>query len=220
LLHRQLEGAGMQLWEASSAVDALRILQEAEVGDVLFDIALLDRSMPGTDGLALARMIDSDPGLSGLLLILLSSSGECGECGDVGEGRHAGFAACLSKPLARDTLRRSISGVLAARRRDEPPVPRHRAVKGAAKTAPRLSGRVLVAEDVPANQKVVESMLRRLGLEVEVVANGGEAVACCAAGHFDLILMDCQMPEMDGFEATRHIREAEKPPVNGFPSSP
>ncbi len=198
----------MHVQEASSAVDALRILQEAVAGgDVPFDIALLDRSMPGTDGLVLARMISSDPRLSGLPQVLLTSSGDCG---GIGEGRQAQFAACLSKPLSRDTLRQSIAGVIAAQRRDKPPALRHRAVNGEEKTAAHLAGRVLVAEDVPANQKVVESMLQRLGLEVDVVADGREVVARCAVQHFDLILMDCQMPEMDGFEATRHIRVAEK----------
>jgi len=202
LMQHQLEGAGMQVWEASSAVDALRILQEALVGDVPFDVAVVDRNMPETDGFALARMLGSDPALGGLPLILVTTSGECEE---MGEGRLAGFADCLCKPLGRDSLRQSIARVMTARRRGWVPPS-----AAAAKDDTKLEGRVLVAEDVPANQKVVSSMLRRLGLEVEVAGHGGEVLACCAEGRYDLILMDCQMPEMDGFEASRQLRAAEQ----------
>jgi len=206
LIHLQLEGTGIRLREASSAKEAMELLRKAQTGGTPFNIALVDRSMPERDGIALTRMIGADPQLSGLPVIMMTSSGDCGE---FEKGRSAGISACLSKPLSRDTLRQSITSVLTARKR-ETDAKLSRPVKGTSIPPSAMAGRVLVAEDVPANQKVVESMLRRLGIEVEVAADGNEVVAAYARQDFDLILMDCQMPEMDGFEATRQIREAEK----------
>ena len=150
----------------------------------------------------------ADPELAGLPLVLFTSGGQRG---DAARFEAAGFDAYLVKPVPPEILRRSLAGVIGARQQgcDIPLVTRHHVAEAA--TLPpvpqrEIRGRVLLAEDNPVNRKVARTMLNRLGVEVESAEDGQQAVRLWAAGHFDLIFMDCQMPVMDGYEATRVIR--------------
>jgi CheY-like chemotaxis protein/HPt (histidine-containing phosphotransfer) domain-containing protein len=191
----------------STAQDALQELVDATVSDQPFQVALLDFHMPECDGEQLGRLIRTYDHLTHTRLVLLTSSGHRG---DAQRFADLGFAGYLVKPITRRDLTACLSLVMSNsaeswKRRAQPLVTRHQ-VRAVRVEADR---RILLAEDNPVNQKVARMMLEKLGLEVTVVNNGREAVTAWRAGGYDLILMDCQMPELDGYEATREIRRAE-----------
>ena len=151
-------------------------------------------------GIELAREIRSDAHLSALPMIMVTGFAE--RCHEI-EAREAGIAGYLTKPVRQADLGECVNRVLARQGSagdDAPKAPVQRE---------RSATRVLVAEDNPVNQKVALLTLERLGYQVHVVGNGLEAVAAMEAGLFDIVLMDCQMPVMDGFEATSEIRRRE-----------
>jgi signal transduction histidine kinase/DNA-binding response OmpR family regulator/HPt (histidine-containing phosphotransfer) domain-containing protein len=198
---------------ASSGQEALDLLHAAaERGDA-FDAAILDFVMPNMDGAELIRLIRSDAlaAIRDMPAVLLSSSGQ--HC-DTQMYAELGFSGYLSKPVHYDTLRRVLSTVLARspERTEASLVTRQLVAEddlaGKAPPVPQL--RVLLAEDVPANQKVARLMLRRGGIDCDIAANGLEAVAMFQRGDYPLVLMDCLMPEMDGFAATEAIRAWEE----------
>jgi CheY-like chemotaxis protein len=157
--------------------------------------------MPEMDGPGLGRAIRADGTLGSPKLILLASSVLGGEA----ERRRAdGFAACLLKPVPRAQLRRTLAA-LAAPGTEAPAwvTPSSQALPHAP------TARVLLAEDNAVNRKLACKLLEKLGCRVDVAANGREALAMWQAQTFDLVFMDCQMPEMDGYEATRMIRREE-----------
>jgi CheY-like chemotaxis protein/HPt (histidine-containing phosphotransfer) domain-containing protein len=163
-------------------------------------VAILDMKMPQMDGLALAAAIRREAKVSNLPLILLTSLHSEGESA---AARDLGIRCYLSKPVRRNELCRRIAETLrttvpATARPGEPTPP-----------SPRLAGRVLLAEDNPVNQAVAQKMIEAIGCELTIVDNGALAVRAFADSHYDLILMDCQMPEMDGFAATAAIRASE-----------
>jgi len=165
---------------------------------------LLDRAMPGMDGFTVAERVLSDSLLAGTPILMLTSSGQRG---DAARCRDLGVAGYLTKPIRQSELLEALRMVLArggapATGRD--PVTRH-TVRQA-----RRQLRVLVAEDHPVNQKLVTRLLEKAGHVVAVAGDGREAVEAFAPGRFDLVLMDVQMPEMDGLEATAQIRAAEQ----------
>jgi two-component system sensor histidine kinase/response regulator len=207
VLAGQLEACGIQPVCVETAQDALQALVDATVQDAPFQVALLDYHMPECDGEQLGRLIRSYDHLTHTRLVLLTSSGHRG---DAQRFADIGFAGYLVKPITRRDLTACLSLIMSNsaeswKRRAQPLVTRHQV------RAVRLDveRRILLAEDNPVNQKVARIMLEKLGLEVTVVNNGREAVAAWKAGGIDLILMDCQMPEMDGYEATREIRRQE-----------
>jgi len=159
--------------------------------------------MPGMDGLALARAIKADPALASVHLIILSSVSQRGQ---VATAQQAGIAAFLTKPVRQSHLYKCLTTILgaAARRTGVAPIP-----NGQEKARLPIHARVLVAEDNVINQKVVVRLLEKLGCRVDVAANGHEAITMLAQLAYDLVLMDCQMPEMDGFAATTAIRQRE-----------
>ena len=210
LLAIQLEQCGLQPVLASSATEALQMMQKALQEGEPFEIALLDHDMPDCNGADLGRRINSDDYLKNTRLVLLTSSGLRG---DALRFAQIGFAGYLLKPVAESDLIDCLLVVLGGEARDwhtqtQPIVTRHelRVLRKRVE-----SRRLLLAEDVVVNQKVAARALEKLGYEVEVVSNGLEAVKAWETGKYDLILMDCQMPEMDGYEATREIRRREGP---------
>ncbi len=192
---------------AASAVDALAALRQAYNAGDPYQLALLDHQMPGTDGVALARAIHDDPLLGTLPLVLLTSGVEH-ESAELQRQGH--FVGCLSKPVKPSALRDLLGAVVA--QRTTPPAADGTAIAPHADTTlvpARFAARVLVADDNVPNQKVAQLALEHFGCYVNLAADGREAVALLEQFRYDLVLMDCEMPEMDGFAATRIIRARE-----------
>ena len=184
---------------AESGPAALALLEAEAAAHRHIDLALLDMQMPDMDGDALGRVMLGHPDWRDLPLVMLTS---------VGVGRSAqrfldmGFAAYLAKPVKAAKLRGTLEAVLGLKVGSEIAVTPAPAFERIGEGL-----RILVVEDNPVNQQVAVRLVERLGHRTEVAANGIEALAALRARPFDLVLMDCQMPEMDGFEATRRLRD-------------
>ncbi|HET7478895.1 MAG TPA: response regulator, partial [Rubrobacteraceae bacterium] len=208
ILDRQLSSWGMASEGVEGGAEALRELREAAGRGEPYDAAILDMQMPGMDGMRLAREIKQDPAISRTRLILLTSMGRRG---DGREALEAGIEAYLTKPVRQSELYDALATLMAAdstgdEDTDSRLVTRHtlremRSERGS---------RVLLAEDNDINQKVAVRMLERLGYRVDVVENGREALEALERDpSYGAVLMDVQMPEMDGYEATAEIRRLE-----------
>jgi len=216
ILREQLGAYGMRPEMAESGSEALELLRTAVAAKDPYAIAVLDFQMPGMDGEQLGRAIKADETISDTPLVLLTSSGQRGDARRISE---AGFAAYLTKTTYGDTLRDVLATVLAdarAGRTDRRLVTRHSVAEARANLsepahdeAVAVEKRILVAEDNIVNQKVAQRMLEKLGCVVDVAANGEEAVDLSSKLPYDVVFMDCQMPELDGYGATRAIRERE-----------
>ena len=207
VLMGQLLLCGVEPVCASSADEALCLMRQAQAAGRPYDAALLDHLMPNCDGAELGRNIVQDESIKSTRLILLTSSGQRGD-GQL--FAHIGFAGYLLKPVTQRDLTECLILVLANAAdswhlQSQPMITRH--ALRAQRT--RTGNRILLAEDNVVNQKVAVRLLERLDFRVEVVANGQAAIAAWQTGNFDLILMDCQMPQLDGYEATREIRRLE-----------
>ena len=214
ILKEQLGAWGMQVDLTSSAAEALALLRDAvERGKRLPDVVILDHQMPGMDGPGLARAFRQHEALRKLPLVLLTSIGR-----QAGVGTEEGFAAHLTKPTRQEALCLTLAQVIGARVDLKPADTRTADDDAASASAPGpvRSPRVLVAEDNPVNQLVARRVLEKLGCTVDLAANGYEALSRLAAQSYDIVFMDCQMPEMDGYEATAAIRRhhgAEHVPI-------
>lgn len=195
---------GFQVSTASDSAQALEKLRTAVQENNPYTIALLDRYLPGMDGLALARAIKADSRFASLHLILLTPFGQRGD----GEAaRKAGIEGYLTKPIRQSQLYTCITMLLGNKKEATPSlITRH----SLAEVQAHRQGRILLVEDNQVNQKVALGMLRKLGYRADIATTGLEAVQACARQQYDLILMDCQLPGMDGFEATAHIRAQEE----------
>ena len=207
VLMGQLLLCGVEPVSASSADEALALMRQAEAAGRSFDAALLDHLMPDCDGAELGRTIVQDAALKSTRLVLLTSSGQRGDGQMFAD---IGFAGYLLKPVTQRDLTECLILVLANSAhswhlQSQPMITRHalRAQRG------RTRNRLLLAEDNLVNQKVALRLLEKLDYRVDVVADGLAAVAAWQTGKFDLIIMDCQMPQMDGYAATREIRRLE-----------
>ena len=195
---------------------ALAALVEAASAGQPFRLVLSDALMPEVDGFALARAIKADPRLSGTRLIMLSSAGlPLGRS----RARDAGFSACLSKPIKHSDLLDAIVTVFGAAAPTKR-APRRRPRRSSSSRVGTRPLRVLVAEDNATNQKLVVTLLEQRGHTVVVVPNGRLAVQRAGEQTFDVILMDVQMPEMGGLEATAAIRERERSSGGHVPHIP
>ncbi|MFO7917244.1 MAG: PAS domain S-box protein [Anaerolineae bacterium] len=204
VLASMLASWGCRHEEVADAKTALRRLREAAAGGDPFDVAILDMQMPDVDGVSLARMIREDPDLADTRLLLMTSMGRREELECLEE---ADFSACLTKPVKKSQLYDCLMEVIGGRDALETP----RRGRPMAPDIPKGGGRgrVLVAEDNAVNQKVALKILERMGYRADAVANGREVVEVLAEVPYDLVLMDVQMPEMDGYGATRVIRDPD-----------
>jgi CheY-like chemotaxis protein len=212
LLITLLQSWGCPYETAPDGLTALALLQEGvTVGDP-YKVAILDHQMPGMDGIELGRRINADRRLTGIGLIMLTSLGHRGDAAKYAE---AGFAAYLTKPVRQRQLYGALAmlaGRFASRQmeqRPEPLITRHLLAE-----AGRGKSRILLAEDNIVNQKVAQGMLHKLGLKADLVANGREALRSLEQIPYDLVLMDCEMPEMDGYTATTAIRATDSRVLN------
>jgi two-component system sensor histidine kinase/response regulator len=209
ILRHQIFAWNLQKGSAASGHEALETLRTSAAEGRAYDIALIDLQMPEMDGFALARAIKADPKISGVRLIALTTRGH----GQIAkEAASAGIEASLAKPVRKSRLLECLVGIIS-----------NSAAEGLAARSGTASeplshelrdklrnSRILLAEDNIVNQKVACAMLSKLGCAVDSVANGFEVLEALRRIPYNLILMDHQMPEMDGYEATRLIRRQEK----------
>ena len=212
ILSHQVGSWGMIYEEADSGLSAVELLRAAAAQGVPFDLAILDLMMPGMDGFELACCIKRDPDIAGMRLVLLTSHGQRG---DSTVAREAGVAAYLTKPVRQSQLFNCLANVV-----NQSPLGSD-SLKAPVST-PSLVTRhtldekvtmsnkvILLAEDNIVNQRVAVRQLLKLGYRADAVADGREAIEALARIPYDLVLMDCQMPELDGYEATSEIRRRE-----------
>jgi len=191
ILSSYLQHYGLIVAEAVDGKNALELLDR----DGAFDIVLTDMHMPGMDGAELAAAMAGDPRFASIPRLLLSSGVMIGE----EEKRCLGIVKSVLKPIRRNTLMNTLEEILVGTTGQQT----------AAKSGSDVfwpGRRILVAEDNPVNCKVITARLRKLEIQVDVVENGAEALERLDSQTYDLVLMDCQMPIMDGYEATRRLR--------------
>jgi signal transduction histidine kinase/DNA-binding response OmpR family regulator len=213
ILCDELRMMGIRADSAAGGAEALDTLYSAASRDP-YQIAVLDMHMPAMDGLELAQRIRRDPALKGLTLVMLSSVGQDVPTQRLRELR---VTRWLTKPVSQQQLRECMLQLV----ENEGNAPDDSDTQGLGAGRPEGGTRVLrilLAEDNPVNQEVAAAMLQALGCACDVVGNGHEALEAIARERYDAVLMDCQMPVMDGFEATRRLREGEA--ASGAPRLP
>jgi two-component system, sensor histidine kinase and response regulator len=209
ILRHQIFSWKMQKGSAASGYEALQVLRAAAAEGRPYDVALLDLEMPEMDGLTLARAIKADPNIATTRLIALAAMGRpCGE----EERRESGIAGYVFKPVKQSRLLDCLADVMG--RASDDPLPAKKEARRGEPIAPdvlarRQQRKILLVEDNPVNQKVALGTFKKLGYAADLAGNGREALGMLEEKSYEVVFMDCQMPEMDGFEAVRRIRAAE-----------
>jgi PAS domain S-box-containing protein len=215
ILQHHLTRGGTRTDAAADGPSALGLLRQAHQQGAAYDLVVLDLHLPGMDGLELAQAIRADPALASTRLVLLAGATP-GERGTL--ARQGAIDASLTKPVRPAQLYACLAAVLAGLG-EGAAAAAHPSASPADPAPMRPSqGRVLVVEDNAVNQRVAVRMLEKRGYRADAVANGREAVAVLAQRPYDLVLMDCQMPEMDGYAATAEVRRREQ--ARGTPHTP
>ena len=202
ILHKQLTGWGIRNGCAATSSEVIASLVNAAASHDAYNVAILDAAMPGMDGIGLARAIRTDERIAGMKIIMLTSGSDREE-----PSGELGIRAYLRKPVRQSQLYNvfaSLGDRPVHEESGDTGAPGAKAIKGCF-----ASSSILLVEDNPVNQAVSRAMLEYFGCHTDVVRNGREALDLFSRVGHDLILMDCQMPEMDGYEATRTIREKE-----------
>ena len=211
ILHHLVTGWGMVGDQAQDAAAAMALIERQAEHGVSYDVAIVDMLMPGKDGLQFAKEMKTHPAGSLVRLVILTSLVQRGHAE---LARQAGFVAYLTKPARHDQLAHCLrtvlglpglgdEGTIAPLSAPAPLITRHTLAET------QSTARVLVAEDNLINQKLTVRMLEKLGVQSDVVGNGQEALAALSRNSYAVVLMDCQMPLIDGFETTRLIRQRE-----------
>jgi len=209
ILYNQVTAWGMQSISAENGAQAFEMLRTAAMKGKTYDIVLLDWHMPGMDGIELARRLSVDPLIPEMRLVMLSSAGldeEAEKAAVVGIHRY------LNKPVRQSELYDCLVEIISAS--VEGQILQSNGVRTEGAKAV-FEAYILLAEDNPVNQMVALEMLELMGCRVDVAENGREAVEAISRTAFDLVLMDCHMPEMNGFAAAAKIREHEQAGDNG-----
>jgi CheY-like chemotaxis protein len=206
VLAAQLQQLGIQAVCVDNAAAALNNLVHAHKQATYFDVALIDQEMPNVDGISLGLQIAANPALSATRLLLLTTSSQIPDASML---KQSGFAGYVSKPVMQQDLLISLRAVLSA---SSPAVPMD--TQAALASQPNVAYErdqwlILLAEDNAVNELVAVRTLKLFGYRVETVRDGRQALQAWESGRYDLILMDCQMPLLDGYEATREIRRRE-----------
>jgi two-component system sensor histidine kinase/response regulator len=215
ILCRQIVGWKMQPSSAATGAEALNILRAAAMAGSPVDLALLDLEMPDMTGLTLARVIKADLAIAATRLVILAPFGKAISAGELPQ---LGLEACLVKPVKQSRLFDCLIdglGTIAAEKAFTESAVRHPGSISLETSAASVKVRILLAEDNIMNQRVGLGQLRKLGYTADAVANGLEVLEALQRIPYAIIFMDCQMPEMDGYEATQAIRQRERNPHEG-----
>lgn len=211
VLREQLTTWGCRHKQVSSGIEALEVLRCAVVDNDTFEIAIIDMQMPGMDGETLGQKIKKDPELKNTELVMMTS---VGKRGDTRRFKDIGFAAYLTKPVKQSQFHDClvlVTGMQKDTTDDQSGVivTRHSIAE-----YQKSRVRFLLAEDDETNQKVALGILKNFGYKTDVVSNGKEALEAMERIPYDMVLMDCQMPQMDGYEATKEIRSSRSNVLN------
>ncbi|MDT4818499.1 Sensor histidine kinase RcsC [compost metagenome] len=204
VLVQQCSAWGLNVSAVPSGKEALALLRTKAHLREYFDVVLLDQDMPGMTGMQLAAKIKEDPSLNhDILLVMLTG---ISNAPSKIIARNAGIKRILAKPVAGYTLKTTLADELSQRKHGAPAAPR--TTPAGAQEVP-ADFRVLVAEDNSISTKVIRGMLGKLNLQPDTASNGAEALQAMKAQEYDLVLMDCEMPVLDGFSATEQLRSWE-----------
>jgi signal transduction histidine kinase/DNA-binding response OmpR family regulator len=206
VLKEQLKSWECRYEKTSSGEQALEELSRALIDKNPFEIAIIDMQMPGMDGETVGKKIKQDPDLKNTILVLMTSMGQRG---DAKRLEKIGFAAYLTKPIRQSKLYDCLATVTGTQKETTKDRSTKIITRYSLAEDRKRKVRILLAEDNMINQKVALNVLKKLGYSADAVANGEEAVKALEMIPYDIVLMDCQMPEMDGYEATGEIRNPE-----------
>jgi signal transduction histidine kinase/DNA-binding response OmpR family regulator len=207
VLHEQLKSWDCRVEKASSGAQALNLLHSAVNDDDPFEIAILDMQMPVMDGQTLGQKIKKDERIKSTLLVMMTSMGQRGDAKRLAS---IGFSAYLTKPVKMSKLYDCLATITGMRLEKTEDLAENIVTKHSLSENQKQMARILLVEDNLVNQKIAVKFLKKLGYHhADVVANGKEALAALSKQQYDIVLMDCQMPEMDGYEATSEIRNPD-----------